>query len=857
MAKSKKSLVIVESPAKAKTINKYLGSGYVVKASMGHVRDLPRSGMGVDLTKFEPSYEVIQGRGKVVTELKKLAREADQVFLATDLDREGEAIAWHLKEVLKIPDKKAARVVFNEITKSAIQQAFKNPHQIDEDKVNAQQARRILDRIVGYEISPLLWRKVARGLSAGRVQSVAVRLIVEREREIEAFVPDEFWKLTAIFTPDRDRRGELAKAWAEFSAPLVDAERTQAERGRWLVDHAAFEAELVELAGRKSEIASADEAQRIAEMLGFELIERTVEEDPKGKGPAKNVVTLRGRTAAKTDFIVKSIEKKRTSSRPGAPFITSTLQQAASTRLGFAASRTMRIAQGLYEAGHITYMRTDSTSLSPESIQMVRGYIGEQFGANYLPDQPNRYASRESAQQAHEAIRPTDVTLDPAAARGKLRDDEFKLYKLIWDRFVSCQMTPAQFDATVVMIGANVAGGEAVLKASGRKLVFDGFMRVSGVASDDQLLPDLNERQHVYPIEIAPDQSFTQAPPRYTEASLVKALEADGIGRPSTYANIIQTIQDRGYVEQIDRRFYATLLGQVVTDKLIQGFPRVMDVQFTASMESQLDAIEEQHLDWIKLLRDFYGPFHNDVERALEVLEHAGGTPSPYRCDQCGKPMAYRISKNGFFLACTGYPECSTTKPVDSQGRPMLREETEHNCPVCNKPMLKRRGRFGEFLGCSGYPECKTILNLDKHGNIQPPKPKPLLTELTCEKCQRPLNLRRGKRGPWLGCSGYPRCKGRGAFNSLPPHEQEALLEAMSRHEAANPTPTVAAPDSGAPRTASKPVATGMDCTMCGKPMVIRHGRRGPFLGCSGYPKCRNTEEVPPELLRQPEPSVV
>ncbi len=856
MAKSKKSLVIVESPAKARTINKYLGSGYVVKASMGHVRDLPRSGMGVDLTKFEPSYEVIQGRGKVVTELKKLAREADQVYLATDLDREGEAIAWHLKEVLKIPDKKARRVVFNEITKSAIQQAFKNPHQIDEDKVNAQQARRILDRIVGYEISPLLWRKVARGLSAGRVQSVAVRLIVEREREIEAFVSEEFWKLSGIFTPDRERRGELAKAWTEFSAPAADVERTKTERDRWLADHAAFEAELVELAGRKAEIKSADQAQRIAEMLGFELIERTVEEDAKAKGPAKNVVTLRGRTVAKSDFVVKSIEKKRTSSRPGPPFITSTLQQAASTRLGFAASRTMRIAQGLYEAGHITYMRTDSTSLSPESIQMVRGFIGAQFGANYLPDQPNRYASRESAQQAHEAIRPTEVTLDPAAARDKLRDDEYKLYKLIWDRFVSCQMTPAQFDATVVMIAAKTADGEAVFKASGRKLVFDGFMRVSGVASDDQLLPELNERQHVYSIEIAPDQSFTQPPPRYTEASLVKALEADGIGRPSTYANIIQTIQDRGYVEQVDRRFYATLLGQVVTDKLIQGFPRVMDIQFTANMESQLDAIEEQHLDWVKLLRDFYGPFHNDVERALEVLEHAGGTPSVYRCEQCGKPMAYRISKTSFFLACTGYPDCSTTKPVDSQGRPMLREETEHNCPVCNKPMLKRRGRFGEFLGCSGYPECKTILNLDKHGNIQPPKPKPMLTELACEKCQKPLYLRRGKRGPWLGCSGYPRCKGRGAFNTLSPQDQEALLEAMGQHEAANPTPTIAAVAAGAPKTASKPVAMGIDCTMCGKPMVIRHGRRGPFLGCSGYPKCRNTEEAPAELLRQPEPSL-
>jgi DNA topoisomerase I len=861
MTKSKKSLVIVESPAKAKTINKYLGPNYVVKASMGHVRDLPRSGMGVDLTKFEPSYEVIQGRGKVVTELKKLAKDAAKVYLATDLDREGEAIAWHLKEVLKIPESKAARVVFNQITKSAIQEAFKNPHKIDEDKVNAQQARRILDRVVGYEISPILWRKVARGLSAGRVQSVAVRLIVEREREIEAFVPEEFWKIIGVFTTRREELSQLVQNWTEFHLESGDKERTRAERDQWLAEHQAFETELVEFAGQKLAAKTVADALKICEAIGFEVTEQKTEEDPKGKGPAKTITTLVGHTLPKIPFVVKSIEKKRTTSRPPAPFITSTLQQAASTRLGYPANRTMRTAQTLYEAGHITYMRTDSTNLSGEALNMARGYIAETFGEAYLPEQPNFYASRQSAQEAHEAIRPTTVGLDPQAARAELKDDEFRLYKLIWDRFVACQMMPAQFDATTVLVSGTTPVGEAVFKGTGRKLVFDGFMRVAGVTSEDQLLPNLNEGQNVFPVELDPEQNFTQPPPRYTEASLVKALEAEGIGRPSTYANIIQTIQDRGYVEQLDRRFYATLLGQIVTDKLVEGFPRVMDVQFTANMEGQLDAIEEQHLDWLKLLRDFYGPFHQDVELALKTLEHAGGTRSEYLCDKCGKPLLYRISKNGFFLACSGYPDCKETKPVDTRGRPTIREETEHKCPKCGRAMLKRQGRYGPFLGCSGYPECNMIQNLDKHGNIQPPKPKPYTTHLVCDRCGKPIYLRRGKRGPWLGCSGYPRCRNRVAFKTLKPEEQEQLLEALAAHEAAQPQAAQPQSQPSAPATPStngkpvnapnKPVPTGIDCEECGKPLVIREGKRGPFLGCSGYPKCRHTEEAPSEMLQQ------
>ncbi len=857
MAKSKKALVIVESPAKAKTINKYLGSNFVVKASMGHIRDLPRSGMGVDLTKFEPSYEVIQGRSKVVSELKKLAKDADKVYLATDLDREGEAIAWHLKEVLKIPDSKAARVVFNQITKAAIQEAFRNPHKINEDKVNAQQARRILDRVVGYEISPILWRKVARGLSAGRVQSVAVRLIVEREREIAKFIPEEFWNIIGVFTTRTNGLADLVRGWTEFHLEAGDAERTRAERDAWLTEHHAFETELIELAGKKFQVNSADAALAIVELLGFELVERKTEVAPDAKGPAQHLVTLTGHTADKTPFQVQSIEKKRTTSRPPAPFITSTLQQAASTRLSYPASRTMRLAQSLYEAGHITYMRTDSTNLSAEALNMVRSYIAQEFGTNYLPEQPNFFASRKSAQEAHEAIRPTDVAMNPAEAKGKLRDDESRLYKLIWDRFVACQMPPAQFDATTVLVAAGTPQGEAIFKGTGRKLVFDAFMRVAGISSEDQMLPELREGQRVYPVELDPEQNFTQPPPRYTEASLVKALEADGIGRPSTYANIIQTIQDRKYVEQTDRRFYATLLGQIVTDKLMQGFPRVMDIQFTANMESQLDAIEEQHLDWLKLLRDFYNPFHEDVERALEELEHAGGTPSQYSCDKCGKPMLYRIGKSGLFLACSGWPDCDQTKPIDSQGRKLIREETGHKCPKCSRPMIKRSGRFGPFLGCSGYPECDVILNLDPHGNILPPKPKPLTTHLTCERCGKPIYLRRGKRGPWLGCSGYPRCRARVAFKTLKSEEQEQLLEAMAAHEANQPKlaiPASLAIPTGEPAR-TKPVPTGIDCDDCGKPMLIRNGKRGPFLGCSGYPKCRHTEEAPAELLQAPSPN--
>jgi DNA topoisomerase I len=862
--KGGKHLVIVESPAKAKTINKYLGSDYVVKASMGHVRDLPSKGMGVDLKTFVPDYEILESRSKVMGELKKLVKESDQIYLATDLDREGEAIAWHLKEALGIPDARAHRVIFNAITKSEIQKAFKTPHAIDIDRVNAQQARRILDRIVGYEISPLLWRKVAKGLSAGRVQSVAVRLVVDRERAIEAFLPDEFWKIGAIFTAEGSAAARLTRDWADYLTNTGNGERTKIEKDKWLAEHKAFVAELVELAGKKFEPNNKADARRAAELLGYVVDQDQSRVDAEGKGPAKNPTQFSGHLGTSPAFSVRGVEKKRVSSRPPAPFITSTMQQAASSRLSFGAQRAMRIAQSLYEGGHITYMRTDSTNLSADALTMARSYIEKEFGPRYVPEKANQYSSsNKSAQEAHEAIRPTDLTLNPTAAREKLGADESRLYGLIWTRFVACQMSNAEFDQTVATIVAPTTDGDAVFRAAGRKLVFDGFMKVSGVASEDQLLPELAERQRVFPIELQPSQHFTQPPPRFTEASLVKELERLGIGRPSTYATIIQTIQDRQYVMQQERRFYATLLGSVVTDKLMQAFPQIMDVQFTAGMELKLDEIEEQHLDWIKLLKDFYGPFHDSVDSALDKLEHAGGAASPYTCEKCGRPMVYRISKNGFFLSCTGYPDCDGLRAVDMQGKPKLKEKSDFKCPKCGREMLKRRGRFGEFLGCTGYsekgpdgkPMCDTIINLDKEGKPLPPKTK-VLTPIKCEKCGSTMILRDSKRGPFLGCSSFPKCRATRQAAKLTGDDLkmvEALIPALK--EGNQKAAEMAAKLNGGVITPGGgrigPIPTDIDCDECGKPMVIRDGRRGKFLACSGYPKCKNTGDVPARLIEE------
>jgi DNA topoisomerase-1 len=782
--KSGKHLVIVESPAKAKTINKYLGDAYIVKASMGHVRDLPKGNKAIDLKTFQPTYEIIKGeRGKekVVAELKKLAKTAPQIYLATDLDREGEAIAWHLKEALGLDDD-VKRVIFNAITKTEIQKAFANPHRLDMDRVNAQQARRILDRIVGYEISPILWRKVARGLSAGRVQSVAVRLVVDREREIDAFIPTEYWRIGGVFTTKLDAAGALGESWRE----LLGTEHVKADEDKWLTDSGCFRAELVDVAGEKFEPDNKAQARKVAEALGYVVKEDQTTEDENAKGPAKHQTTFIGQIGNAPAFAVKSIEKKRTTSRPPGPFITSTLQQAGSTRLYMSAKRTMQVAQALYEAGHITYMRTDSTHLSGDAISMARTYIQREFGDKYLPEKPNFFSSsNKSAQEAHEAIRPTDAAFTPSEAAGKLKDDEAKLYRLIYNRFLACQMPPAEFDQTAINIGAQTGVGEITFRATGRKLVFDGFMKVAGISSEDQLLPDVQEGTKLAPVDLQPTQHFTQPPPRFTEASLVKELESNGVGRPSTYASIIGTIQDRKYVSSVDRRLHPTMLGKVVTDKLMQAFPQIMDVGFTADMEAKLDKIEEQHLDWIKLLKDFYGPFHETVEGSLEKLEHVGGMPSPYVDEETGTPLVYRISANGFFLASSD-PNLKLAKPVDEFGKPMLREESAFKCPKCGRGMIRRKGRFGEYLSCSGYsekdekgnPSCSMIVPMGKSGEPDPPKCEPITTEILCDKDQAPMLLRNSKRGPFLGCSSFPKCRGTKMVKKLP-EEQIKYIETL------------------------------------------------------------------------------
>ena len=789
MAKSTgKHLVIVESPAKAKTINKYLGDGYIVKASMGHVRDLPKGDGAINLETFEPKYEVIRERGKdkLVSELKKLAKEADQIYLATDLDREGEAIAWHLKEALGLKDDRVKRVIFNAITKAEIEKAFSKPSVINQDRVNAQQARRVLDRLVGYEISPVLWRKVARGLSAGRVQSVAVRLIVEREKEIEAFLPSEYWRLGAIFTASLAAAPKLAAEWKAYSAPTEEGERFKNETDKWLSDNACFRAELSEVAGEKFEPDNRVRARQVAEALGFHVQHEDAKHVADAKGPQKDQVRYDGVLENVPPFRVKNIEKKRSTSRPPGPFITSTLQQAASTRLYFGAKRTMQVAQMLYEQGFITYMRTDSTHLSGDAINMARNFVRKEFGDRYVPEKPNFFSSsNKNAQEAHEAIRPTDCNFTPREAEGRLKDDEAKLYRLIYNRFVACQMPPAEFDQTTVYIAADTKVGECVFRAGGRKLVFDGFMRVAGVTSDDQLLPELPQGSQVAPIELQPSQHFTQPPPRFNEASLVKELESKGIGRPSTYASIISTIQDRKYVSAVERRLHPTMLGRVVTEKLIQAFPDVLDVGFTAGMEAKLDTIEDDHADWIQILRDFYGPFHTSVEGAVAKLEHAGGAPSPYVDEKTGTPLVYRISAGGFFLASAD-PNIKITQPVDEFGKPMVREVSEFVCPVCDRPMMKRQGRFGDFLSCTGYsikdengkPSCSMIVPIDKAGVPQPPKVEAITTAILCEKDAAPMLLRNSKRGPFLGCSSFPKCRATKMVSKLP-EDQIKYIETL------------------------------------------------------------------------------
>ncbi|HEY0986526.1 MAG TPA: type I DNA topoisomerase, partial [Kofleriaceae bacterium] len=667
------ALVVVESPAKARTIGKYLGSGFVVKASVGHVRDLPKSKIGVDLEgDFEPSYEVIEGKKKVVAEIRKAARENETVYLASDPDREGEAIAWHISEEIKDVNNNLKRVLINEITKKGVAAAIAAPQKIDMHKTDAQQARRILDRIVGYEISPILWNKVQRGLSAGRVQSVAVRLVCEREAEIAAFKPEEYWSVEATCRAAQPPPFE-ARIW------------------RWN--------------GEKAEPRTEGEARAIASEL------------------------------AAGDAIVAAVDRKERRKKPQAPFITSKLQQDAARKLRFSAKRTMALAQRLYEGvelgdegptGLITYMRTDSTRVSDDAMAAVRDHIIQTYGREYLPDEPNTYGNKERAQDAHEAIRPTLLEWTPDRVASALSDhpegpELIKLYTLIWQRFVASQMVPAVYDATTV----DMDRGRAVLRATGQVMKFAGYTKVYEVAetddakaeaaeSADRLLPPLEVGDPIVLESIRPEQHFTQPPPRFSEASLVKELEERGIGRPSTYASIMSTIVDRGYVEKREARFFPTELGILVNGLLVESFPEIVNSDFTAKMESDLDKVEEGQVDWRKLLGGFYTPFKDELEKARTEMRDVKREEiaTEWICEKCGKPMVIKWGRNGSFLACQGYPECRNTQEVvknlDGTWEKVPPQTTDEVCETCGAPMTVKRGRFGSFLACTKYPECKT-----------------------------------------------------------------------------------------------------------------------------------------------------
>ena len=666
-----KKLVIVESPAKARTLNKYLGRGFQVKASMGHVKDLPKSKLGVNVEDgFKPTYVTIKGKEKVLKELRKAAKEAEEVYLASDPDREGEAIAWHIAQSLNKRDQeKVKRILFYEITKGAVREALKHPGPIDMNKVNAQQARRILDRLVGYSLSPLLWRKVERGLSAGRVQSVAVRLICEREEEIEKFVPREYWTLTA----------HLQRP--QTSPP--------------------FTAKLFKFNSKKAGL-------------------------PKKEAVDEVLQHLEGAT-----YRVVKVEKRERKDNPKPPFITSTLQQEAARKLGFTAKKTMLLAQQLYEGmdlgeegpvGLITYMRTDSVRVSPEAQKKARTLIKTLWGQEHLPPRAPQYKSKKSAQEAHEAIRPTEPARTPDSLKGILPGDHWKLYRLIWDRFMASQMRPAVYDVTTVDIQAK----DAIFRATGRVLKFPGYTVLYTEGKDEQAngeeetstLPPLEEGEELTLLKLEPKQHFTQPPPRYTEATLVKTLEEKGIGRPSTYATILSTIQERGYVEKRQKRLYPTILGRTVNELLVKFFPRILDVGFTAQMEESLDQIEEGRREWVETLKEFYAPFVNELKVAEENMERVKKTGKPPNIpgDKCGNPMGERWSRHGRFLGCSGYPQCRNIIPLDSNGERIQKAEPDksHPCPMkgCNGFLVKRRGRGGRlFYGCSNYPKCRFTTN--------------------------------------------------------------------------------------------------------------------------------------------------
>ncbi|MCZ6638810.1 MAG: type I DNA topoisomerase [Candidatus Dadabacteria bacterium] len=718
-----KSLIIVESPAKAKTIKKYLGEDFNVEASSGHLIDLPTSKLGVDIdNNFNPEYVVIRGKAKYLDKLKKAAKNADKVYLASDPDREGEAIAWHIANELNIWDK-SRRVLIHEITKSAVKKSIENPTDISQNRFEAQQARRVLDRLVGYKVSPLLWRKVRKGLSAGRVQSVALRLVVEREREIEAFKPREYWSIES------------------------ELKRTEDE----IAD--SFVASLAKFEGEKVEISKEEQSNHMLDSV-------------------KN-----------GDFIVSSVDRKDKKRNALPPFITSTLQQEASRKIRFGTKKTMSIAQKLYEGielgeegpvGLITYMRTDSERVSNDALVEARSYIKENYGDQYLPATPNTFKVKKSAQDAHEAIRPTFVNKIPDSIKEFLSDDENKLYKLIWQRFLASQMNPIIYDQTTLEIEA----GKGTFRATGSIIKFPGFSAVylEGKEEEEEAkekdemrkLPDVSVGDKLDLINLEGKQHFTQPPPRFSESSLVKELEEKGIGRPSTYASIISTIQDREYVLREKNRLSPTVLGRTVNDLLIQGFPEIMDVQFTADMEEKLDDVEDGNVNWVELLRGFYDGFADRLDKAQESMK---GVETNITCDNCSAPMIIKWGKNGEFLSCSRYPDCKNAKAFeyDSEGNikiveraaPVLREDI--GCDKCSAPMVIKQSRRGEFLACSRYPDCKNAkaFEYDPDGNIKIiEREEPLVREdIKCEKCGKPMAERKGRFGKFVGCTGYPKCR--------------------------------------------------------------------------------------------------
>ncbi len=748
-----KNLVIVESPSKARTLEKYLGRDFQVRASVGHVVDLPKSRLGVDIKKnFAPDFHVIQGKKKVIDELKKAAKGKENIYLASDPDREGEAIAWHIADQVAKGHKRVYRVLINEITRKAVQEAIANPQELDRNKFDAQIARRILDRLVGYQLSPLLWNKVRRGLSAGRVQSVAVRLVCEREKDIRAFELQEYWSLTALL------EGRLPPS---------------------------FKARLVQWQGRKIDNKK------------FRL-----ENEPRVQQITKAL--------AGASWIIGDVEKKERRRYPTPPFVTSKLQQEAARKLGFQPKRTMQIAQHLYEGvelgsegsvGLITYMRTDSTRVSADALNTVRHFIEGQYGKNYLPNKPNAYRSKKGAQDAHEAIRPTSMEYRPERVRRFLRRDAFQLYSLIWDRFVASQMVPALFDQTAFEIPVR----EAVFRATGQQIKFDGFMKVyiegrdertsqangsDGDEAEDEsrdnegVLPDLQKGDRLKLLSMDPKQHFTQPPPRYTQASLIKELDEKGIGRPSTYAAIISNILDREYVVQDERRSLApTELGFLVTDLLVESFPDILNVEFTAGMEGELDKIEEGKEAWTKAMKRFYTPFARDLKKAESEMRDVKRqeVPTDIACDKCGAMMVIKWGRNGEFLACPSYPECKNTKNLkrNEKGEVQVAAEEEVNetCEQCGRPMLLRWGKYGKFLGCSGYPECKNIRPLEK----------PVDLGVKCPECKEGnLKERKSRRGKiFYSCDRYPDCKfatwDRPVAGSCPRCGEPVLVEKVTK----------------------------------------------------------------------------